>query len=89
MHIQKKSAEEIAAEIVVEAHRFEDPKIIIANIAKKIKYYRLECPECLEQARLLGMSGSREASLRARIAELERCLEQCDECRYLAYFARL
>lgn len=42
MHIQKKSAEEIAAEIVVEAHRFEDPKIIIANIAKKIKYYAEE-----------------------------------------------
>lgn len=78
MHIQKKSAEEIAAEIVVEAHRFEDPKIIIANIAKKIKYYRIECPECLEQARLLGMSGSREVSLLARIQDLERSLSEKD-----------
>lgn len=45
--------------------------------------------EAMEQARLLGMSGSREASLRTRIAELERQLEQCDECRYLTYFAKL
>lgn len=33
------------------------------------------CKECEEQARLLGMSGQREAALLARIAELERVLK--------------
>ena len=32
--------------------------------------------ECLEQARLLGMSGSREASLLGKISQLERQLEK-------------
>jgi hypothetical protein len=32
--------------------------------------------ECLEQARLLGMSGSREASLLSKISQLERQLEK-------------
>ena len=31
--------------------------------------------ECLEQARLLGMSGSREASLLSKISQLERILD--------------
>ena len=31
--------------------------------------------ECLEQARLLGMSGSREASLLGKISQLERQLD--------------
>lgn len=31
--------------------------------------------ECLEQARLLGMSGSREASLLSKISQLERQLD--------------
>lgn len=30
------------------------------------------CEECLEQARLLGMSGSREFALRAKIDSLEK-----------------
>ena len=32
--------------------------------------------ECLEQARLLGMSGSREASLLSKISQLERQIEK-------------
>jgi len=32
--------------------------------------------ECEEQARLLGMSGSREASLLSKISQLERQLEK-------------
>jgi hypothetical protein len=32
--------------------------------------------ECEEQARLLGMSGSREASLLSKISQLERILEK-------------
>jgi len=32
--------------------------------------------ECLEQARLLGMSGSREASLLSKISQLEQQLEK-------------
>ncbi len=32
--------------------------------------------ECLEQARLLGMSASREASLLGKISQLERQLEK-------------
>jgi len=32
--------------------------------------------ECLEQARLLGMSGEREASLLGKISQLERQLEK-------------
>jgi hypothetical protein len=37
----------------------------------------LECHvECLEQARLLGISGSREAALLARVARLEEALRK-------------
>lgn len=39
-----------------------------------------DCPECLEQARLLGISAERELALRARIAELTRALERLRDC---------
>jgi len=45
-----------------------------SSVAAFARAYRAEA-ECLEQARLLGMSGSREASLLSKISQLEHQVE--------------
>ena len=47
-----------------------------ADIDAKSESADIECQECLEQARLLGMSAERECSLLGRIDRLERELNK-------------
>lgn len=44
------------------------------NILHKSQFTDIECKECLEQARLLGMSAQREGTLRGKIVRLESAL---------------
>lgn len=45
-----------------------------ADIVHKSEFADIECQECLEQSRLLGMSAEREESLRGKILRLETAL---------------
>ena len=43
-----------------------------ANISAKLERADIECQECLDQSRLLGMSAERECALLGKIDRLER-----------------
>lgn len=50
------------------------------HIAHKSQFADIECEECLEQSRLLGMSAEREESLRGKILRLEAALNKIADC---------
>ena len=64
--------EQLRAE--VEHYKFLHQCESDSSVAAFARAYRAEA-ECLEQARLLGMSGSREASLLSKISQLEHQVE--------------
>ena len=50
------------------------------HIIHKSEFADIECQECLEQSRLLGMSAEREESLRGKILRLEAALNKIADC---------
>lgn len=59
-----------------------------ADIVHKSEFADIECEECLEQSRLLGISAEREESLRGKILRLEAALTKiaygCDDPKQVA-----